>query len=258
MPFLEISGLSKHFGGVWALERVHFCVRQGEILGVIGPNGAGKTTLFNVMSGTFPPTKGKIVYKGQELTGMKLHQVAAKGVVRSFQATTLYPEMTAFESVAVSHHLSAKVGFWHGLFHTRKARNERRDIEKSTADILAFTGLTSLGHHLAKRLPYGHQRLLSFAVALAADPEVLLLDEPMAGMNAGDVSAALEMMKKIRNKGVTTVLVEHNMRAIMSICDRIVVLSFGRKIAEGSPDEIREDPEVIKAYLGVGEDIALD
>jgi branched-chain amino acid transport system ATP-binding protein len=255
MPLLEIKGVSMHFGGLAALERVSFQVSKGEIVGLIGPNGAGKTTMFNVISGIYRPTIGKIMYHGKNIAGCKFHKVSSMRLVRTFQLSSLYNEMTVLENVAVAHHLKSKTGFWGALFDTRSARRDRRDIEQSAIELLEFVRLAHFKYELAKNLPHGPQRALGVAIALAASPELLLLDEPLTGMHQEERLAMTDIIKALRdNRGITLMIVEHNIRAVMSICDRIVVLNFGNKIAEGLPAEICQNKNVVDAYLGSSEE----
>jgi branched-chain amino acid transport system ATP-binding protein len=254
MPFLEIKGVSKHFGGVEAIRDLNFDVTKGEVLGVIGPNGAGKTTLFNLISGFQSPEKGTILFEDREITRSKPHVVAKRGVVRTFQSNSLFKSKTVFENVLVAHHLQSKMGFWSTLFKTPGARREETDNSQRAIEILEYLGLGHLRDELAKNLSHGYQRTLGIAVAMAARPKLLMLDEPMTGMNPEEITNMVSLIKGIRNRGTTVLLVEHNMRAVMTLCDRIVVLNHGEKIAEGSPQEIRENRSVIEAYLGTGED----
>jgi len=254
MALLEVKGITKHFGGLVAVSDLEFNVYKGEILGLIGPNGAGKTTVFNLLSGVHKPTKGKVVFKGENITGLKPNKVASKGVVRTFQATNLFQEMTALENVLVAHHIRIRTGFCRALFSTPFARRDGKAIEQRGAEILESMGLEHAKDELAKNLPHGHQRALGISMALAADPELLLLDEPVTGMNPEETMTMMKMIKEIRDRGKTLLVVEHDMRAIMGMSDRIIVLNFGRKIAEGLPEEIRKNRDVLEAYLGSGEE----
>jgi len=250
MALLEIRGLTKIFGGLTAVNELDFDVSQGELLGLIGPNGAGKTTLFNLISGVLKPTRGKVLYKGKDITGLKTNKIASLGVVRTFQATSIFPEMTVFDNVVVAHHLQAKAGLMGAIFDSPAARKDKRDIEQKTMSILDYMGLSSFKDELAKNLPHGHHRLLGIALALATNPELLLLDEPITGMNPEEVTAVMGKIESLWEKGITMVVVEHNMKALMELSRRIVVMNFGRKIAEGTPEEIQHNKEVIEAYLG--------
>ena len=250
MALLEIRGLTKIFGGLTAVNELDFDVSQGELLGLIGPNGAGKTTLFNLISGVLKPTRGKVLYKGKDITGLKTNRIASLGVVRTFQATSIFPEMTVFDNVVVAHHLQAKAGLMGAIFDSPAARKDNRDIEQKTMSILDYMGLSPFKDELAKNLPHGHLRLLGITLALATNPELLLLDEPITGMNPEEVTAVMGRIESLWEKGITMVVVEHNMKALMELSRRIVVMNFGRKIAEGTPEEIQHNKEVIEAYLG--------
>lgn len=254
MALLVVDHLTKYFGGLAAVNDLSLEVKEGEILGFIGPNGAGKTTFFNLLSGVFPPTKGKIIFQGADITGLKPHTIAGKGLVRTFQATILFKDSTALENVVIGHHLHSRAGFWGSLFGTGGARQDKAKIEKKSLELLEIMGLAGLKDELAKNLPHGHQRALGVAMALAAEPKLLLLDEPVTGMNPGETTEMVERIRGIRGRGITVVIVEHDMKAVMGLSDRIVAVSYGRKIAEGLPQEIRENKDVIEAYLGAEEE----
>ena len=253
MPLLELRGLSKYFGGLAAVNEVDMEVREGEIRGLIGPNGAGKSTLFNVVTGFYKPTQGTVAFNGEDITGVRPDIVAGKGLVRTFQATVLFPMFTVMENVLAGVHLQSNVGLLGGIFHPfvpsvreKTARGLRR-----ASEIVEFMGLGDLRSFPAGSLPHGHQRILGVAVALATEPKMLMADEPVTGMNAEETEMMMRTIQKIRDElGVTILLVEHDMRAVMGLCERLTVMDFGRKIAEGSPEEIRENPAVIEAYLG--------
>jgi branched-chain amino acid transport system ATP-binding protein len=252
---LEIKGLTKYFGGLAAVSNLDMNVNEGEILGLIGPNGAGKTTVFNLITGSIRPTKGQIVFDQSDITGQKPHTIAGKGIVRTFQLTAFLHDMTVLQNVLVSCHLSPKAGVLEAIFNIPSYRKKEQFACDHAMDILQFLGLDSVKDELAQNLPHGHQRLLGIAMALSANPKLLLLDEPLAGMNAAEVRESLMFINKIRSAGTTVLLVEHNMRAVMELCDRIVVINFGCKIAEGMPDEIKRNKDVIEAYLGAGEHV---
>lgn len=251
MGILEVKGLSKHFGGLAAVENVDFDVNQEELFSVIGPNGAGKTTLFNLISGFLRPSHGKIFFEGDDITGWRPHQIAKKGIVRTFQATTLFKNYTVLGNVEVAYHLRLKAGFAKTIFNTPTARRDDLDARERSLEILKLIGLGDLQDELAKNLPHGHQRKLEIAVALAVQPRLLLLDEPVTGMNPEETIEAMNLIKEIqRTKSITVILVEHDMKAVMGFSDRIMVLNYGRKIAEGLPEKIRANKEVVEAYLG--------
>ena len=248
MALLELSGIGKNFGGLAALGGVDLTVEPGEILGLIGPNGAGKTTLFNVISGVLPPSTGRIVYDGTDITRWSLHRIARHGLVRTFQQTELFMEMTVLENVQVSARARTGLSF-------RRMQGRDAGGSMSVSDIIELVGLSALAHERAENLPHGHRRALGIALALAAAPSLLLLDEPLTGMDAGETVAMVDTIERIRARATTIMLVEHNMRAVMRCCDRIAVLDFGKLIAEGPPLRIQNDPRVIDAYLGADEEI---
>jgi branched-chain amino acid transport system ATP-binding protein len=250
MPLLSVEGLAKHFGGLAALNGVDFTVHDGEVLGIIGPNGAGKTTLFNVITGFVSPTAGKIVFENAEITGLRTDQIVRRGVTRTFQSSVLYMEATCFENVLMGFHIHYKQPKWKAFLHTRGAFEEEMGVKQRVGDILEFMGLAALREDRASNLPHGQQRSLGICIALATAPRLLLLDEPAAGMNPRETTVLMEQIKKLRDRGITVVMVEHDMRAIMGLCDRVVVLNHGEKIAEGPPKEIRQNAQVIEAYLG--------
>ncbi len=252
MALLEVNALSKHFGGVIALDNVEMEVREGEILGLIGPNGAGKSTFFNVVCGVYKPTKGEVFFKGEEITGLRPDQVCKKGLARTFQATNLFHQRTVLDNVMQAYYRH-QTGFWASVFNPPYTSKKEEEIRKRATAILDTTGMAHLKDEYAKNLPHGHQRILGVCTALATEPQLLFLDEPLTGMNAEEAMTMVEFIKGVRGKGITLLVVEHNMRAIMGLCDRIMVLNFGKKIAEGSPKEIQENQEVITAYLGTEE-----
>jgi len=247
---LEVNGLTKQFGGVIALSEVTFEVSEGEILGIIGPNGAGKTTLFDAVTGFQRPTRGKVFFESKEITGLKPNRIARRGLVRTFQLVNLVGEKSAFNNVWVAYHLRRRVGVLPAALHTPAARREDEETREWAADLIERMGLGPFKDEIAQSLPHGAQRLLGLCVALAAQPKLLLLDEPTAGMSAGETASIMEQIQRIREEGMTVMLVEHDMKVIMNICDRILVLNFGRKLAEGTPQEVASNEEVISAYLG--------
>lgn len=249
MPLLETRNLTKHFGGLAAVDRVDLSIAEGEIVGLIGPNGAGKTTCFNLLSGFLRPTTGTVVFAGEDITGLGPHQVARRGLVRTFQLTMLFQDMTALENVLLGMHLHSRRSLGRVLWSRHAFLPD--EVARSR-EVLAFTGLAAHADHLARNLPHGHQRVLGVAMALAARPRLLLLDEPVTGMNLEESGRVMTLVKTIRDLGTTVLLVEHNMKAVMGTCERIVVLNFGQKLAEGTPVEVSTSAAVIEAYLGAG------
>ena len=251
---LSIEHISKNFGGVAALSEVSFGVRTGEIVGVIGPNGAGKTTLFNLITGVFSPSSGAISFRGKPIIGLRPHKVTKMGISRTFQNIRLFGHMTALENVMVGSHCRTHAGLWQGLWRTSIQRGEEKAIREKSESLLRLVGIAEDQETLAGSLPYGKQRRLEIARAMGADPELLLLDEPTAGMNESETEELRLLIQKIQALGKTVVLIEHDMHLVMNVCERLVILNFGRKIAEGIPEEIRENKDVIEAYLGKEED----
>ena len=245
---LEIASLSKSFGGLRAVDDLSFSVAAGTIHGLIGPNGAGKTTTFNLISGFYRPDRGAVRLNGEPLSGRSMHRVARAGVVRTFQHATLFAELTVMENVAVGTHLAHPPSLWRAI--VGRDQTMRTDARKKAAAALAFFHLEDLADTRAGDLAHGHQRALGMAVALAAAPKVMLLDEPFAGMNTEETGTMMGLMRKLREAGMTVLLVEHDMHAIMGLCDTITVMNFGKLLTEGSPEEIGRHPEVIAAYLG--------
>ena len=254
MNILEIQGITKRFGGLVAVDKVSFDVEENKIFGVIGPNGAGKSTLFKLITSFLQKSSGKVLFEGEDISGYSAHMVARRGVVRTFQETTIFREMTALQTVIVAHHLRSRASLAGFFFGSRQARKDEAEFRESSIEILDYLGLSSVQDEIARNLPHGYLRGLGIAVAMAANPSVLLLDEPFAGMNPEETDTAVEMVRGIRKRGVTVLLVEHDMRAVMRICDHIVVLNFGKKIAEGSAQEVQNNEQVIEAYLGRDDD----
>ena len=247
---LEVEGLTKQFGGLSAVSGLDLTVRAGDIIGLIGPNGAGKTTAFNLITGFLRPTGGRVTFDGKDITDKKPHRIAATGLVRTFQATNTCSELTVLDNVVLSCHLQPGVGFFETVFATPSSRRKDKAILERSHAILELVGLETMSGVIAGSLAHGHKRTLGIAVALAAEPKLLMLDEPLGGMNAQEVNETMGLIRTLWERGITILLIEHNMRATMSLCRRIVVLSFGKKIAEGSPEEVQANDEVIRAYLG--------
>jgi branched-chain amino acid transport system ATP-binding protein len=250
MALLELKDVSKNFGKLQAVSDLNFDVNKGEIHSLIGPNGAGKTTVFNLITGTFPITNGKILFNGEDITGKQPHQIAQRGMSRSFQQTYLFMYESVLNNLMMGFHMSCRAGVIKEFLHTRSARKVDEECRKKALEIIDFMGLGALKDELPMNLPHGHQRALGVSIALACSPTLLMLDEPVTGMNPTETIEMVERIRKIRDTGITIILVEHSMKVVMDVSDRITVLSYGRKIAEGLPEEIRNNQEVIEAYLG--------
>jgi branched-chain amino acid transport system ATP-binding protein len=250
MAMLAIQGITKRFGGLVANDDVTFQVEKGQIFAVIGPNGAGKTTLFNMIAGTFPPSEGEVVFDGAAISGRPVARIAQAGLVRTYQLVQLFKALTVAENVMVGFHRVTTGGVFSALLRPPAIRRQEREIAARATEILDFVGLSHRANVTADLLPYGEQRLLEVARALAASPKLLLLDEPAAGLNTEETAELARVVRKVNENGVTIMLIEHDMGLVMQIAHRIAVLDYGRKIAEGTPEEIRAHPDVIAAYLG--------
>ncbi len=246
---LEIKGLTKQFGGLTAVNAFDMYVNPLEIVGLIGPNGAGKSTLFNLITGVYPSTRGKVTFDGKDITKTKPHQVAALGIGRTFQLNPLFADFTVLQNVSASFHLHPRSSLFDIYFNTATYRKNEAYIQAQSLEILKLVGLEKVKDELAKNLPHGYQKMLGVARALATRPKMLLLDEPLGGMNPSEIEFSLNSIRKMREEGMTILIVEHNMQ-ILDLCDRVVVISFGQKICEGLPKEVRENKDVISAYFG--------
>jgi len=245
---LELNHVTKTFGGLTALNDVSFSVDEGEIRGLIGPNGAGKSTMFKNIAGFYTPNIGDIVYRGQSIMGRKPHSIAELGIVRTFQETTLFQELSVFENVLVGCHITARSNLFSALLGLDTEK--QKQAESKALEVLKFMGLEDRRDQLASELPLGSQRALAISIALASGPKLLLMDEPFAGMNPEETNHMMDLTRRVRDSGITIILVEHDMKAVMGLCDYLTVLNFGQLLAEGTPEEIRNNEKVIEAYLG--------
>ncbi len=247
---LQVEGLGHRFGGLVAVQDVSFSVVAGEVVGLIGPNGAGKTTVFNMVAGLMPPSQGQIMFQGRDCTPLASHDMARLGVARTFQITSLFPQLSVLDNIRTGRYVRQQHGWLAALMRSSAWRREESQVEATAREILDFVDLGHRSDMLAHALPYGEQRKLEIAIALASGPSLLLLDEPAAGMNPDEGAKLVQMIQRIRERGVTVLLVEHHMKVVMGVCDRVIVLDSGRKIAEGRPAEVVNNPEVIRVYLG--------
>jgi len=250
MDLLEIENLNMFFGGLKAIQNLNMTLEKGEIRGVIGPNGAGKSTFFKTISGAYRPTNGKILYKGKNITYLKPHTTAQLGISRTFQEVTIFKNFDVMKCIMTGGYLNANYSFWGSLFNTKKTQKSELVSRNKANEILKFMGLEDYKDELAVNLPNGIQRALGISQALASEPDLLLLDEPATGMNTEETKHIMGLISKVREKGITIILIEHDMKVVMELCDKISVLNFGTKIAEGSPTEIQNNKDVLEAYLG--------
>ena len=248
MSVLAINQVTKQFGGLTALDNVSFSVEEGEIRGLIGPNGAGKSTMFKNIAGFYRPTSGDIVYRGESIVGYQPHSIAELGIVRTFQETTLFQELSVFQNVLIGCHITARSNLFSALFGLDSEK--QKQAESRVTEVLEFMGLDDRREQLASELPLGSQRALAISIALASNPKLLLMDEPFAGMNPEETNHMMDLTRRVRDSGITIILVEHDMKAVMGLCDYLTVLNFGQLLAEGTPEEIRNNDSVIQAYLG--------
>ncbi len=249
---LTVQGLTRHFGGLAAVTDLNFDIRAGEILSLIGPNGAGKTTVFNLITGTLLPTRGKVFFQDNEITGLRPHQTTSFGIARTFQTTSLFYDETVMDNLIVSYHCRTRMGIWDALLQTACSREDERRSRQKAEEILNLIGLQDRVEELARNIPQESQKRLAVGMALVTEPKLLLLDEPTGGLTGEENMSMMALIQKVRTQGITILLIEHKMKIVMNISDRIVVLNYGQKIADGSPQEVGNNAAVIEAYLGAG------
>nr|WP_106780406.1 ABC transporter ATP-binding protein [Lysinibacillus timonensis] len=251
---LEVKNITKNFGGISALKDVSFSIKKGDIFGLIGPNGAGKTTMFNMITNIFEPTSGDIIFQDKNITRLKPHKITEQGICRTYQNIRLFSQMSTLENVMVGGHSQSHSGVFSSVFRTKAQRNEEQLLKEKAEELLDLVGLLQHKETIAENLSYGQQRRLEIARALASNPSLLLLDEPAAGMNENETDSLYDLIKLVQSRGITVLIIEHDMPLVMKLCDRIAVLNFGEKLAEGTPEEIQNNDAVIEAYLGKEED----
>jgi len=249
---LTVQGLTRHFGGLAAVMDLSFGVQSGEILSLIGPNGAGKTTVFNLITGTLLPTQGEVAFQDQKITGLRPHETTSLGIARTFQTTSLFYDETVLDNLIVSYHCRTRMGLWDALFQTGRSREDERRCRQKAEEILEFIGLSERASEFARNIPQESQKRLAIGLALVTEPKLLLLDEPTGGLTEEENIGMMALIQKVRASKTTVLLIEHKMKIVMNISDRIIVLNYGQKIAEGSPQEVGGNSAVIEAYLGVG------
>ena len=249
---LTVQGLTRFFGGLAAVTDLSFEVQSGEILSLIGPNGAGKTTVFNLITGTLLPSRGAVLFQGHEITGSRPYESIALGIARTFQTTSLFYDETVVDNLIVSHRCRTRLGLWDAVFQTGRSREDERRCRRRAEEILDFIGLSERASELARNIPQESQKRLAIALALVTEPKLLLLDEPMGGLTEEENIGMMDLIRKVRTRGISILLIEHKMKVVMNISDRIAVLNYGQKIAEGVPQEVGRNAEVIEAYLGPG------